>query len=110
MAAKVRQLTSTATLIRVSGEVDGFTAPELGRAIEERFTRGDRRLVIDLQDVDFLGTGGLAVLLEARANALRMKRKLVLVCPNRIARRPLELAGLLEMFTTAASVEEALGR
>jgi anti-sigma B factor antagonist len=95
-------------LVHVAGEVDGFTAPMMDRAIETAFGLGARRLLVDLQDLTFCGTAALAVLVTARTRARRERVAFVLVCSNRLALRPIELAGLSEVFTISASVETAL--
>jgi anti-sigma B factor antagonist len=108
MTTDVSALGADAVVVGVTGEVDGFTAPALGRAVEEAFSRAPRQLLIDLDRVEFFGTGGLAVLVEARARALRDQVGLFLVCSNRIVLRPMELAGLIDLFEVRASAETAL--
>jgi anti-sigma B factor antagonist len=56
-------------LVRVIGEIDILTSPTLGDAIAEGFAHDPRRLIIDLDKVEFLGTGAIAVLLAARTTA-----------------------------------------
>jgi anti-sigma B factor antagonist len=94
--------------VRVIGEVDILTSPTLGDAIAEGFAHDPRRLINDLDKVEFLGTGGIAVLLAARTTARQRGTELLLVSTRSRARRPLELAGLLELFTLSPSIEHAL--
>jgi anti-sigma B factor antagonist len=108
MGTEVSTLVDDVAVVRVTGEVDGFTAPGFERAVDEGFSRGVRRLLIDLDQVEFFGTGGLGVLVEARARALREQVGLFLVCSNRLVLRPMELAGLIELFAVRASAETAL--
>jgi anti-sigma B factor antagonist len=96
------------TVLRVSGEIDMLTCPDLRHAITEQLGDGQRRLVIDLSEVLFLGTSGLAALVEARAEAISRDLGLWLVCSGRQVRRPLEIAGLVELFHIAESVPRAL--
>ncbi|HZZ49316.1 MAG TPA: anti-sigma factor antagonist [Pseudonocardia sp.] len=108
MGIEVSTLNGDAAVVRVTGEVDGYTAPVFQRAVDEGFSQGGHRVLIDLDRVEFFGTGGLAVLVEARARALREKVGLFLVCSNRIVLRPIELAGLIELFSVRTSAETAL--
>ncbi|HTF55352.1 MAG TPA: STAS domain-containing protein [Pseudonocardia sp.] len=116
MPSPVEQLISTevelpapgTALVRVLGEVDILTSPTLGDAIAEGFAHDPRRLIIDLDKVEFLGTGGIAVLLAARTTARERGIELRLVSSRSRARRPLELAGILELFTLSPSTEHAL--
>ena len=51
-------------VVRVQGEVDTATAPRMGQAIDGQLSR-QRRVVLDLSEVDFMDLHGLAVLLRA---------------------------------------------
>ncbi len=54
--------------MRVQGEVDAVTAPRMGEAVNRQLQRR-RRVVLDLQDVDFMDLHGLAVLMRATRKA-----------------------------------------
>jgi anti-sigma B factor antagonist len=96
-------------LLRVSGEIDMLTSPILRQGIADQLSEKRNRLLVDLEGVDFLGTSGLAALVEARASAEEHNVELWLVCTNRQVLRPLEIAGLTSLFRIAGSSEEALG-
>jgi len=51
-------------VVRVQGEVDTATAPRMGQAIDGQLSR-QRRVVLDLSEVEFMDLHGLAVLLRA---------------------------------------------
>ena len=51
-------------VIRVRGEVDTATAPQMGQAIDAQLARR-RRVVLDLSEVEFMDLHGLAVLMRA---------------------------------------------
>jgi anti-sigma B factor antagonist len=53
-------------LVKVSGEVDLSTAPALAQELRHAL-QGDRRVVVDLEKVEFLDCAGLRVLLSAAA-------------------------------------------
>ena len=50
--------------MRVRGEVDTATAPQMGQAIDAQLSR-QRRVVLDLSEVEFMDLHGLAVLMRA---------------------------------------------
>lgn len=92
----------------VSGEVDMLTAPAL-RAVVLAELDDCAVLVIDLSGVGFLGSAGLAVLVEASHEAQRRQVELRLVAGGRAVRRPLEITGLAEVLTTFPSRDDAVG-
>jgi anti-anti-sigma factor len=51
-------------VVRVRGEVDTATAPQMGQAIDAQLARS-RRVVLDLSEVEFMDLHGLAVLMRA---------------------------------------------
>lgn len=97
-------------VIEVGGEVDMLTSPRLRDSILEQFGDPDdvRLVVVALDDVVFLGTSGLAVLIEMRDAALGSGVGLRLACTARRVLRPLAIAGLVPLFDIHPTVEEAL--
>jgi anti-sigma B factor antagonist len=95
-------------LLRVAGEVDMLTSPDLREAITGQLSSSLRRLIIDLDGVEFLGTSGLAALVETRTQAQANSVELWLVCSNRNVLRPLQIAGLVSLFRIADSVSATI--
>lgn len=96
-----------ATVVHVVGEVDTLTAPLLRAQLDEQIATVPL-LVLDLTDVTFLGSAGLAVLVAGKDDADRRGHRLRLVCGSRIVTRALQATGLLTLFDTADGVPEAL--
>lgn len=94
-------------VLHAAGELDTLTSPLLQNHIGEQLAQVTT-LVVDLSDVSFLGSAGLAVLVGARDEAERRSGALWLVPGSRIARRALEATGLLPLFNVADDVDEAL--
>ena len=95
--------------VRVArGEMDVARARRLGSAINEVLGRGPQRLVIDLCDVEFVDSSGLAVLVHARRRTLRQGIELRLVCDVPSTLRVLALTQLDRVFDVHRSREHAL--
>ncbi|MFC0434168.1 STAS domain-containing protein [Kutzneria buriramensis] len=92
----------------VSGEVDMLTAPSLRTVLADEIA-DCRVLVLDLAGVSFLGSAGLAVLVETSHEARRRQVELRLVAAGRSVRRPLEITGLDEVLTTFPTRDDAVG-
>jgi anti-sigma B factor antagonist len=97
-------------VIEVGGEVDMLTSPQLRSAVIEQFgtEAGLELVVLALDGVSFLGTSGLAVLIEVREAAHTAGVELRLACTARRVLRPLTIAGLVPLFDIHNSVEQAL--
>lgn len=88
-----------AVTVTVVGEVDTFTAPVLRSSLDAQLEQQPRELVIDLSGVQFLGSAGLAVLVETQKSARTRGVELRLVATTRAVTRPLEVTGLIDLFT-----------
>lgn len=94
-------------VLHVVGELDTLTAPLLQDRLQEQQSAA-RHVVLDLTDVTFLGSAGLAVLVGANDAATQNDGKLWVVPGSRIVRRAMEATGLLPHFTIADGVPEAI--
>jgi anti-sigma B factor antagonist len=64
------RLESDVTVIAVSGELDLASADQLDKAIRDAEQIATGWIVIDLEDLSFLDSTGLGVLLQARRRAM----------------------------------------
>jgi anti-sigma B factor antagonist len=97
-----------AAVLGVSGEVDLATAPALESAVARVFDRPEPRVVLDLTEVTFLASRGLAVLLDAHQRAADRDVHLAVVVVHSPVRRVLEISGLTSVLRCHATVAEAL--
>lgn len=86
-------------VLSVEGEVDTLTAPPLERALGDLLADPtDTVLVVDMSEVTFLASSGLAVLIRAAHQAAERHLRLRLVAVSRAVRRPLEITGSDQLF------------
>lgn len=104
---RVRRPRPGQTVLEVSGELDMATAPQLARALDELGSAADRVLLVDLAGVGFLGSSGLAVLVNLHRE-LEPGRLLRIVAPSREAYRAFAVTGLAGELPLYRSYEEAL--
>ena len=109
-----------ASVLMVTGSVDGLTAGRLRAAITQGFDdRDGRPLVVDLTKVGFFGSSGLRALFEAADKASDrpgFEPLRIVVDHNRPVIRAIELVGLdgiLALYhdvATATAGEQEIGR
>lgn len=89
--------------VEVDGEVDAYTAPLLEACLDAQLDRtGLRTLVVDLEQVTFLGAAGVAVLVRAHARCAAQGARLVLRTPREgIVRRALQITGGADLLEPA---------
>ena len=81
-----------ARLVRVAGEVDISTVAELRRHVSD-VCRGERTVLLDLADVEFMDSSGLQVLLEASDGAVSTDSSFFIVRPSSAVRMLLDASG-----------------
>jgi anti-sigma B factor antagonist len=102
----------SAVVVAVNGEIDIATGPRLRAALAEALDEpGNGPVVVDLSKVTFLGSTGVAVLVDADWQANQRQRDLrVVVDRERPAVvRPLESTGIDRLLSTYGDLQSALG-
>jgi len=102
----------SSVVVAVKGEIDIATGPRLRAALAEALDEpGSGPVVVDLSKVTFLGSTGVAVLVDADWQANQRKRDLrVVVDRERPAVvRPLESTGIDRLLSTYDDLQSALG-
>jgi anti-sigma B factor antagonist len=95
--------------VAVRGELELATAAELSAALDDAIRESEGPFVIDLTNVSFLDSSGIACLMRARALLGRDERELGLICPPGSARRALELTGVDELVALYGSRDDFTG-
>jgi anti-sigma B factor antagonist len=89
------------TTLRVAGEVDLATADELNRAAATALQADPRGLVIDLAEVTFLDSTGLAVLVSVTNQTASSGVRLTIRDPAPRVRNVIRITGLGEFLPLA---------
>jgi anti-sigma B factor antagonist len=97
-------------VLAVHGELDFDGAPSLRLGLIEAIDESlGRRVVVDLEGVDFIDSAGLGVLVGGLKRAKDREGELVLVATGQSVIRVLELTGLTRVFDIHSSRAAALG-
>jgi anti-anti-sigma factor len=101
----------TVCLVRVHGEIDLSNAHEVSSAIGSAMGQEARWLVVDLSDLTYLDSSGVALLLRLAERLQTRRRRLHLVVPRGSpVRRVLVFTGLPRVIPVEARLEEALAK
>lgn len=96
------------SVIAVGGEIDVYTAPRLREEISRLVASGRYRLVVDLEQVDFLDSTGLGVLVGGLKKVRAHEGSMSLVCSQERLLKIFRITGLAKVFPIHASEAEAL--
>lgn len=97
-------------VLEVQGEVDLYTSSQLRDGILRLTEEGENRIVIDLNNVSFMDSSGLGVLVAGLKRARERGGELALVFGEGSVQKVLGITGLDKVFATHGSVGEATGR
>lgn len=89
-------------VVAAMGAVDMLTAPQLQDVIAAAAQRKPAGLIVDMTEVDFLGSAGMQVLMACR-NKLDSQTRFAVVADGPATSRPLKITGIadyIEMFST----------
>ena len=85
---------SSRALVQVKGEVDVATAPVLEQRLSELVDSGVREIVLDVAELTFVDTTGLATLVRTAQRLGPDAGRLSLRAPRPNVRKTLEITGL----------------
>lgn len=95
-------------VVQVSGEIDLYTAGMLRDRIGEAILAGPRNLVIDLEQVRFMDSTGLGVLVGGLNRVQQNQGSLSLVCSQERILKVFRITGLTSVFRIHSSLDDAL--
>ncbi|MFC8530385.1 STAS domain-containing protein [Nocardia sp. NPDC057227] len=96
-----------ATVLAVAGEVDLATAPALENAIDAILGEKPASLIIDLTEVSFLASAGMATLVAAHQRAGE-STAIAVVADGPATSRQLKMTSLDQVFSLYATLDEAV--
>lgn len=94
-------------VIAASGAVDMLSAPQLQQVMNAAADRHPAGLILDMTEVDFLGTAGMEVLMTTRKQ-LGETTRFAVVADGPATSRPLTIMGLADYIELFSSLDVAL--
>jgi anti-sigma B factor antagonist len=96
------------TIVAVGGEIDVYTAPKLREQLIDLVSAGSYHIVVDMENVEFLDSTGLGVLVGGLKRVRAHDGSLRLVCTQERILKIFRITGLTKVFPIHASVDEAV--
>ncbi|ORA54936.1 anti-anti-sigma factor [Mycolicibacterium chubuense] len=94
-------------VVAASGAVDMLTAPTLQDVMTAAADRRPTGLILDMTEVEFLGSAGMQVLMTTRKQ-LGTQTRFAVVADGPATSRPLTITGISDYIEMFASLEVAL--
>jgi anti-sigma B factor antagonist len=94
-------------LVLVGGELDIATASRLISVLNSSVAEAIKAVVVDLTDVGFMDSTGLALLINARRRLALRRKGFAVVCPPGPLRRVFEITDMVETLHVCPDQESA---
>ena len=93
------------TIITIKGRLDAATAPVADNAIKKIMEEDCRRVLFNLDHLEYLSSGGLRVILGVAKEIKRNEGKLVLCSLNQFVKEIFEVSGFESLIPIEDTVE-----
>ena len=97
-------------VVELQGELDLATTPYIQAALDAALETGKPFVVLDLDDVTFVDSTTLAVMLAAHRRLEARGGRLVTVCSDPVDARVFEITGLTQRLSVTGSRRAALSQ
>lgn len=94
------------SVVKLKGEVDIYTAPSLRETIVDTVEKGRYKIVVDLDEVNFLDSTGLGVLVGGLKRVKQHDGELGIICNQEKVLRIFKITGLTKIFKMFESIDE----
>jgi anti-anti-sigma factor len=96
-------------IVRFMGNMDVHNVHKIEKTFLEELKKvGQKNIILDLKQVNFVSSAGLRILVAAMKVATEQNSSLVLTCLNPPVQKVFEIVDMNSMFQVRNSVEEAL--
>lgn len=95
-------------VVDATGEIDMQSSPKMREELRQLVVKKPERIIVNLADVKYIDSSGLATLVECLQSTKKTGTPLVLIGMNEHVKDIFELSGLNRVFKITESEAEAL--
>ncbi|HEX9388495.1 MAG TPA: STAS domain-containing protein [Anaerolineales bacterium] len=95
------------SVMKVKGRVDSETAPELDDALTKLLQNNKNKIILNLQDVNYMSSAGLRAMVKAYQSANKSGGDVRLAALSEPIEVILRTVGMMQMFKMFSTSEEA---
>jgi anti-sigma B factor antagonist len=95
-------------ILHISGQIDAHTYEELEERLELQFDEDAFKIVLDMDEVDYMSSAGIGVLVGAQSRAKAASGEIVLMKLKPVVEEVFHALGVLSLFPIASDKTAAL--
>ena len=96
------------SIFKLNGRLDSNTSPSLEKKLVSAIENGTRNMVIDFENLDYISSAGLRIILKTTKDLKRTEGNIVLCAMQDYVREVFEIAGFDTFLPIFSTVDEAL--
>jgi anti-sigma B factor antagonist len=96
------------SIFKLNGRLDSNTSPALEKKLVAAIENGTRNMVIDFENLDYISSAGLRIILKTTKDLKRTEGNIVLCAMQDYVREVFEIAGFDTFLPIFSTVDEAL--
>jgi len=96
------------SIFKLNGRLDSNTSPALEKKLVAAIENGTRKMVIDFENLDYISSAGLRIILKTTKDLKRTEGNIVLCAMQDYVREVFEIAGFDTFLPIFSTVDEAL--
>ena len=97
-------------LLHIDGRIDTVNSTALEAELEQLQAGGEKRIILDCHDLNYISSSGLRVFLNAQKKTISSQGRLFLCNMQLPIREIFDISGFSSIFTIYNTLEEALGQ
>jgi len=95
-------------VVEIAGKLNTGASPEAEAYVNDLIDEGATKILFNLEDLDFISSTGLRVILATGKKLTKLGGKLVLCSPNHTVSDVFKMSGFNQMFSVLDTEDEAL--
>ena len=95
-------------MLKLNGEVDVYTAPKLKSRLIDLVDQGKFKIIVDLEEVDFMDSSGLGVLVGGLKRVRSHDGTIALICTQENILKIFRITGLVKVFPIFEDHDQAV--
>ena len=107
MEIKIKEINEV-MVVGIEGKLDTSTSPEAEAEIGKLLDDGQKKIIINLENLNYLSSSGLRVFLGTAKKLMATGGTVKLCCPNDVVKDILDISGFSTILDVRNTEEEAL--
>ena len=95
------------SIFKLIGRLDSKTSPEFGKQVFDAIEKGSKNMIVDFEDLDYISSAGLRVILKATKDLKRSEGKFVLCSMKDYVKEVFEISGFDSFLPIVGSMDDA---